>query len=120
MPNDVIELINQMGKDDGSPKEGIVFCNIHHELTVEAMYRDVDPDDNSNNISDTSWDNKKHVNVQNDDENILNCDDVEDDKVEDLIKNVLQLQNGFGENINNANNKLQYLQERGILNKSNG
>ena len=43
-----------MGKNDGSPEEGIVFCNIHHELTVEDMYRDVDPDDNINNASDTS------------------------------------------------------------------
>ena len=25
MPNNVIQLINQMGKDDGSPEEGIVF-----------------------------------------------------------------------------------------------
>ena len=53
MPNDVIQVINKMGEDDGSP-EGIVFCNIHKELTVEVLYPDVDPDDNSGNASDTS------------------------------------------------------------------
>ena len=70
------------------------------------MYRGVNPDDNSNNVSDTSWDNKKHGDVRNDDENILNYDDVEDDEIKDLIKDVLQLRNEFGENINNTNNKL--------------
>ena len=33
---------------------------------------------------------------------------------------MLHLWNGFGENINNANNKFQYLQEGGILNKAEG
>ena len=78
------------------------------------MYRDVDPDDSSDNAFDTSWDNKKHGDVQNDDENILNHDGVEDDEVKELIKDQLQLRNGFGENINDANNELQYLQEGGI------
>ena len=82
------------------------FCNIHHELTVEDMYRDVDPDDNSNNASNTSWDNKKHGDVRNNDENILNHDDVEDDEVEDLMEDQLQVHSGFGENINDANNEL--------------
>ena len=36
MPDDVIEVINQVGEDDGSP-EGIVFCNIHKILTVEDL-----------------------------------------------------------------------------------
>ena len=98
MPNDVIQLINQIGIDDGSPEEGIVFHNVHHELHVEDMYRDVDPDDNSNNASSTSWDNKNHGDVQNDDENILNHnhDNVEDDEVKDLMKDQLQLWSGFG------------------------
>ena len=54
---------------------------------------------------------RKHGDVQNVDEKILNHDDVEDDEVEDLMEDTLQLQSGFGEKINNANNKLQYLQE---------
>ena len=60
MPDDVIQLINQMGIDDGSPEEGIVFRNIHHALTVENLYHDVDPDDNSDNASDTSLNNKEN------------------------------------------------------------
>ena len=47
-----------MGEDDGSP-EGIVFHNMHKVLTVEDMYPDVSPDDNSDNASDTSWNEKK-------------------------------------------------------------
>ena len=46
MPDNIIEVVNQMGEDDGSP-DGIVFCNIHKESTVEDMYRDVDSQDNS-------------------------------------------------------------------------
>ena len=33
---------------------------------------------------------------------------------------MLHLRNGFGENINNANNEFQYLQEGGVLNKAKG
>ena len=109
MPDDVIQLINQMGIDDGSPEEGIVFRYTHHALTVEDLYHNIDPDDNSNNASDTSWDDKKHGDIQNDDKNILDHDDVEGDEVEDLMEDTLQLRSRFGENINNANDELQYL-----------
>ena len=85
---------------------------------MEDLYHDVNPDDNSNNASDTSWNDKKHGDIQNDDENILDHDDVEGDEVEDLMEDTLQLRSGFGENINNANDELQYLQEGGILNKA--
>ena len=36
MPDDVIQVINQMGEDDGSP-EGIIVRNIHKELAVEDL-----------------------------------------------------------------------------------
>ena len=58
MPGNVIEVVNQMGKDDGSP-DGIIFCNIHKESTVEDMYGDVDSQDNSSCASDKSWEMKK-------------------------------------------------------------
>ena len=58
MPDDVIKVVNQMGEDDGSP-DGIVFCNIHKESTMDDMYGDVDSQDNSSYASDTSWDKKK-------------------------------------------------------------
>ena len=41
MPNNVIAVVNQMGEDDGS-SEGIIFRNIHKELTVEDLYDYVD------------------------------------------------------------------------------
>ena len=75
MPDDVIEVINRMGEDDGSP-EGIVFCNIHKVLTVEDLFPDVDSQDSSNNAFDTSWDKKKHSG-QDDDKNIVYDNDVE-------------------------------------------
>ena len=108
-----------MGEDDGSP-EGTVFRNIHKQLTVEDLYPDVDPDDNSDNASDTNWDKKKHSDEQDDDENILKHDDVDYNEVDDLDEDLLHLRNRFGENINDANNKFQYLQEGGILNEAKG
>ena len=119
MPDDVIQVINQMGEEDKSP-EGIVFRNIHKELTVEDLYPDVNLDDNIDNTSDTSWDEKKHGDVQNDDENILNHDDVEDNEVNDLDTDLFRLQSGIGENINNTKKEFQYIQEGGILNKAKG
>ena len=59
MPDNVIKVINQMGEDNGSP-DGIVFCNIHKELTMEYIYGNVDSQDDSSCASDTSWDEKKN------------------------------------------------------------
>ena len=118
MPDDLISIVNQMGADDGSP-EGIVFRNILKELIVEDLYRDVDSQDDSDNASDTSWDGKKDGN-EDDDKNIVYDDDVDHDKVDDLNKDLLHLRNGLGDNINNANNKLQYIEEGGILNGDGG
>ena len=41
MPDDVIEVINQMGEDDGS-LDGIVSRNILKESTIDDMHGDVD------------------------------------------------------------------------------
>ena len=69
IPNDVITVVNKMGEDDGST-EGIVFRNLHKVLTVEDLYPDINSQDDSDNASDTSWDEKKHGG-QNDDKNIV-------------------------------------------------
>ena len=53
MSDNVIEVVNQMGEDDGSP-DGIVFRNMHKESTVDNMYIDVDSQDNSSCVSDKS------------------------------------------------------------------
>ena len=84
------------------------------------MYPNVNSQDNSDNASDTSWDKKKHDDEQDDNKKILYDDDVEYDEVDDLNEDLFHLPNGFGENINNANNKFQYLQEGRILNKAKG
>ena len=54
MPDNVIEVVNQMGEDDGSP-DGIVFRNILKESTINDIYGDVDSQDNSSCASDKSW-----------------------------------------------------------------
>ena len=118
MPDDVISIVNQMGVDDGPP-EGIVFCNIHKELSVEDLYRNVDSQDNNDNASDTSWDKKKD-DGQNDNKNIVYDDDVEHDKIDDLNEDLLHLRNRLGDNINDANNGHQYIEEEGILNEDEG
>ena len=60
MPGNVIEVVNQMGEDDGSPDE-IVFRNIYKKSTVEDMYGDVDSQDNSSCASDKSWNMPEHM-----------------------------------------------------------
>ena len=53
MSDDLIEVVNQMREDDESP-DGIVFCNIHKESTVEDMYGNVNSQDDSSCASDKS------------------------------------------------------------------
>ena len=52
-----------MREDDRLP-EGIVFCNIHKETTVEDMYSNVDSQADSSCASDKSWDMKKDGNQE--------------------------------------------------------
>ena len=78
-----------MGEDDGSP-EGIYFFNTHKVLTVEDMYPDVNSDNDSNNASDTSW-NEKKDGGQEDNKNIPYDDDEEYDEVNDLNEDNLYL-----------------------------
>ena len=114
MPDNVISIVNQMGLDHGSP-EGI-FCNIHKELSVEDLYDDFDLQDDSSCASNKSWNSKKDGG-QDDNKNIAYDDDMEHDEINDLNEDLLHLRNGLGDNINNTNNKRQYIEEGGILNK---
>ena len=97
----------------------MVFRNIHKVLFVEDLYPNVDSQNNSNNASDTSWDKKKYGS-QDDHKNILYYDEMEYDEIDDLNKDFLHLHNGLGDNINDANNKLQYIEEGEILNEDKG
>ena len=57
---------------------------------------------------------------QEDDKNIPYDDDVEYDEVDDLNEDNLHLRSGLEDNINDSNNKFEYLQEGGILNEDEG
>ena len=83
---------------------------------MKDLYPNVDSQDDSNNASDTSWDEKKHGG-QDDNKNIVYDDDVEYDEIDYLNKDLLHLRNGLGDNINDTKNKLQYIEKGGILNK---
>ena len=107
MSDDVIKVVNQIGEDDRSP-DGIVFCNIHKELTVDNMYGDVDSQDNSSCASDKSW-NMWKDGGQEDQKIIMYDDDVDDNEVDDLNEDLLHLRNGLRDNINNGNNKHEYI-----------
>ena len=83
------------------------------------MYNDVDSQDDSSCASDKRWDMKKDGG-QDDNKNFVYDDDIEQDEINDLNKDLLHLRNGLGDNINNANNELQYIEEGGILNEDEG
>ena len=51
MPDGVIQVVNDMGEQDGMPN-GIEFCNIHHESTLADLFADNDFNDNNSNTSD--------------------------------------------------------------------
>ena len=63
---------------------------------------------------------KKEDGGQDDDKNIIYNDDVEHDEVDDLNEDLFHPRNGLGDNINDDNNKLQYIEEGGILNENKG
>ena len=78
MPDDVIEVVNQMGEDDKLP-DGIVFCNILKELTIDDICWDVNSQDNSSCASNKSW-NMEKDSGQEDQKNVVYNDAVDDDK----------------------------------------
>ena len=52
MPDNVIEVVNDMGKQEGMPN-GIQFHNIHHKSTLADLYTDKDLNDDNSYASDT-------------------------------------------------------------------
>ena len=54
MPDDVIQVVNDMGIQDGMPS-GIEFHNIHHELTLANLFADDDLNNDNSNASDNDW-----------------------------------------------------------------
>ena len=54
MPDNVIKVVNDMGKQDKMPY-GIQFHNIHHESTFSDLYANNDPHDDDSCASDKHW-----------------------------------------------------------------
>ena len=54
MPDNVIQVVNDMGEQDGMPN-GIKFRNIHHESTLADLFADDNLNDDDSNASDNDW-----------------------------------------------------------------
>ena len=48
---------------------------------------------------------------------IVYNDSVDDDEVDNLHKDLIQLCNGFGGNVNEFSNKQEYIQQGGVVNE---
>ena len=116
MPDNVINVVNQMGEDKGMPN-GIVFCNTLKESNLDDMYGDVDSQDDSSCASDKSWDMSKEGG-QEDQKNIVYNDAVDDDEIDDLNKeDVRHLRDGLADNNNDdENNDNNYIEHGGVIN----
>ena len=83
------------------------------------MYGDVDSQDDNSCASDTSLDEKKDGD-QIDQKTIVYDDDVDDDEIDDLNKDLLHLRNGLGDNVNDGNNEYNYIEQGKIINEQDG
>ena len=54
MPDNIIQVVNDMGIQEGMPS-GIGFRNIHHESTLSDLFADKDLYDDNSNTSDNDW-----------------------------------------------------------------
>ena len=54
MPDNVIQVVNDMGIQEGMPS-GIQFRNIHHESTLADLFADNDFYDDDSCASDNDW-----------------------------------------------------------------
>ena len=86
---------------------------------MDDMHRDVNSQNNSSYFSDKSWDKAKDGG-QIDQKNIVYDDAVDDDEIDNLNNDLLHLRNGLGDNINDGNNKHDYIKQGGIINQHDG
>ena len=112
MPDNIIEVVNQIGEDDGSPN-GLFLCNTLKESTIDDIYGDVE--DNSSCASNKSWDMKKD-NGQEDQKNIVYDDAVDNEEINNLNGDGLHLRNDLGDNVNDGNNEYSYIKQGGVVN----
>ena len=102
MAEDVGEVVNEMGKQEGM-SDGIHFHNIYHESTLLDLYADTVSQDNDNScVSDNNWKDRKNPEV--DLKNLVANVGIDDDEVNDLDdKDALHLNDGFAGNEDTAN-----------------
>ena len=119
MPDNVIVVVNQLGENDGM-LDGIVFCNILKELTLDDIYGDVNSQDDSSCASDKRWDMSMNGG-QADQKNIVYDDVVDDDEIDNLNKqDVLHLLNGLADNNNDDDNNNNYIEHSAVINQQDG
>ena len=110
IPDNVIEVVKMMGEDEGMP-DRIYSSNIHKESTLDALYGDIDSQNDSSCVSDKSWDMSKDGS-QIDQKTIVYNDVVDDDKINDQNKkDVIHLQNVLANNNN--------VEHGGVINQQN-
>ena len=75
MPQDVIDMVNTLGEEEGVP-DGIQFLNIDGRATLMDLYP-ADEDDDDSRVSDVNYE----TGSDDDEESLLVDDDVNDDQV---------------------------------------
>ena len=90
MPDNVIEIVNDLGKQDDMPN-GIKFLNIHKESTLADLFADEDLNDDDSNASDEDWGDKKNP---EDDLQLVTFDKDVDDVVDGTEVQDLHIANG--------------------------
>ena len=94
MPDNVIQVVNDIGKQEGMPNR-IQFCNIHQESTLADLFAVNNLDNDSSCASDNDWGLNR--NSEEDLKKITFNDHVDDDEVKDLNidnKYILHLNDG--------------------------
>ena len=107
MAKDVVEVVNEMGKQKVMPDQ-IQFHNIHHESTLSDLYADVvGQDDDNSCASNNDWKDRKNPEV--DLKNLVADIGNDNDEVDDLDnKEACHLNYWFGGIEDTANDRVQH------------
>ena len=109
MAEDIVEVVNEMGKQEGIPDK-IQFHNIHHESTLSDLYADEVGQDDNSCPSDNNWKNRKNPEV--DLKNLIAGVGIDNDEVDDLDdKEALHLNDAFGDIEDTTNDGVQHDQD---------
>ena len=110
MAKDVVEVVNNVGKQEGMP-EGIQFHNIHHESTLPGLCADkVGHKDNDSCASDNDWKDRK--NPELDLKNLGTDVSINNDEVNDLDDgDAIHLNDGFGDIKDIVNDGVQHKED---------